>query len=39
MMLIIIPFFIAFSMAENPNSPIANIAALLPFSFNHGYAR
>jgi len=32
MMLIIIPFFIAFSMAENPNSPIANIAALLPFS-------
>jgi ABC-2 type transport system permease protein len=32
MMLILIPFFIALSMMENPNSPIANIAALLPFS-------
>lgn len=32
MMLIIIPLFIAFSMMENPNSPIANIASLLPFS-------
>jgi len=32
MMLILIPFFIAMSMMENPNSPIANIAALLPFS-------
>jgi ABC-2 type transport system permease protein len=32
MMLIIIPLFIAFSMMENPNSPIANIASILPFS-------
>ncbi len=32
MMLILIPFFIAFSMLENPNSPIANIASLLPFA-------
>jgi len=32
MMLIIIPLFIAISMMENPNSPIANIASLLPFS-------
>jgi len=32
MILILIPFFIALSMMENPNSPIANIAALLPFS-------
>ena len=32
MMLIMIPFFIAISMMENPNSPIANIASLLPFS-------
>jgi ABC-2 type transport system permease protein len=32
MLLIIIPFFMAFSMMENPNSPIANVAALLPFA-------
>lgn len=32
MMLILIPFFMAFSMLENPNSPIANIASLLPFA-------
>jgi ABC-2 type transport system permease protein len=32
MILILVPFFIALSMMENPNSPIANIAALLPFS-------
>ena len=32
MMLIIIPLFIAISMMENPNSPIANVASLLPFS-------
>ena len=32
MMLIMIPFFIALSLSENPNSPIANVAALLPFS-------
>lgn len=32
MLLIIIPFFIAISMMENPNSPIANIASILPFS-------
>lgn len=32
MILIMIPFFIAISMMENPNSPIANIASLLPFS-------
>ena len=32
MILILVPFFIALSMMENPNSPIANIASLLPFS-------
>jgi len=32
LMLLIIPFLIAMSMMRNPNSPIANIAALLPFS-------
>lgn len=32
MMLIIIPFFIALSMMENPNGPIANIAAIIPFT-------
>jgi len=32
MMLIIIPFLIAISMMQNPNSPIANITALLPFT-------
>ncbi len=32
MILIMVPFFIAISMMENPNSPIANIASLLPFS-------
>lgn len=32
MILIIIPFFIAISMMENPNSPIANVASLLPFA-------
>ena len=32
MLLIIIPFLVAMSMMENPNSPIANIAALLPFA-------
>jgi ABC-2 type transport system permease protein len=32
MMLIIIPFLIAMSMMQNPNSPIANIAAILPFT-------
>lgn len=32
MLLIIIPFLVAISMMENPNSPIANIAALLPFA-------
>ncbi len=32
MMLIMIPFFIALSMMDNPNSPIANISALLPFA-------
>ena len=32
MMLIIIPFFIALSMMENPNRPIAEIASLFPFA-------
>jgi ABC-2 type transport system permease protein len=32
MMLVIIPFLIAMSMAQNPNSPIANAAALIPFT-------
>ncbi|MDP3443509.1 MAG: ABC transporter permease, partial [Ignavibacteria bacterium] len=32
MMLIIIPFFIAISMMENPNKPYAEIASLIPFS-------
>jgi len=32
MLLIIIPFLMALSMMENPNSPIANVAALLPFT-------
>jgi ABC-2 type transport system permease protein len=32
MLLIMIPFFIALSMMQNPNNPIANIASLLPFS-------
>lgn len=32
MMLIIIPFFIAMSMMENPNKPYAEIASLVPFS-------
>jgi len=32
MMLIMIPFFIALSMMENPNSPIANIASLFPLA-------
>ncbi len=32
MLLIIIPFLIAMSMMQNPNSPIANAAALLPFT-------
>ncbi|MFA7229274.1 MAG: ABC transporter permease [Melioribacteraceae bacterium] len=32
MMLIMIPFFIAISMMENPNSPIGNVTALLPFT-------
>jgi ABC-2 type transport system permease protein len=32
MMLIIIPFFIALSMMENPNSAIAKIASFVPFA-------
>lgn len=32
MMLIMIPFFVAMSMMQNPNSPIGNVAALLPFA-------
>ncbi|MBX3006517.1 MAG: ABC transporter permease [Melioribacteraceae bacterium] len=32
MMLIIIPFFIAISMMENPNKPYAEIASMIPFS-------
>lgn len=32
MLLIIIPFLIAISMMQNPNSPIANAAAILPFT-------
>ncbi len=31
-MLVVIPLFIAVSMMENPNSPIANISALIPFT-------
>lgn len=31
MLLIIIPFLMAISMLENPNSPINNVASLLPF--------
>lgn len=30
MLLIMIPFFIAISMMQNPNSPIANVTSLLP---------
>ncbi|MCL4549336.1 MAG: ABC transporter permease [Bacteroidetes bacterium] len=32
MLLIIIPFLVAMSMMQNPNSPIANVAALVPFT-------
>ena len=32
MMLIMIPFFVAMSMMQNPNSPIGNVTALLPFT-------
>jgi ABC-2 type transport system permease protein len=32
MLLIIIPFFIAFSMIENPNSAIAKISSFIPFA-------
>lgn len=32
MMLIMIPFFIAMSMVENPTNPVANIASMFPFS-------
>lgn len=32
MLLIIIPFFIAFSMIENPNSVIAKISSFVPFA-------
>jgi ABC-2 type transport system permease protein len=32
MLLIIIPFFIAFSMIENPNSAIAKISSFVPFA-------
>jgi ABC-2 type transport system permease protein len=32
MMLIIIPFFIAISMMENPNKPYVEIASLFPFA-------
>lgn len=32
MLLIMIPFFVAMSMMQNPNSPIANVTALLPFT-------
>jgi len=32
MLSIVIPFFIALSMVENPNNPIANIASLFPFA-------
>lgn len=32
MLLIIIPFLVAMSMMQNPNSPIANAAALIPFT-------
>jgi len=32
MLLIMIPFFIAMSMIENPSNPVASIASMLPFS-------
>jgi len=32
MMLIMIPFFIAMSMIENPSNPVASVASMLPFS-------
>ncbi len=32
LMLIMIPFFIAFSLQSNPNSPIATIASMFPFA-------
>lgn len=32
MILIIVPFLVAMSMMQNPNSPMANTAALLPFT-------
>ncbi len=32
MMLIIIPFFIALAMMQNPNSAIANISSMVPFA-------
>lgn len=32
LMLIMIPFFVAMSLMQNPNSPIANVTALLPFT-------
>ncbi len=32
MMLIMIPFFVAMAMMQNPNSPIGNVSALLPFT-------
>jgi ABC-2 type transport system permease protein len=32
MMLVMIPFFIAMAMLENPNSPIGSVASFLPFT-------
>jgi len=32
MLLIMIPFFIAMSMIENPSNPVASISSMLPFS-------
>lgn len=32
MLLIMIPFFIAMSMIENPSNPVASVASMLPFS-------
>jgi ABC-2 type transport system permease protein len=32
MMLIMIPFFIAMSMIENPSNPVASVASMLPFA-------
>lgn len=32
MLLIIIPFFISFSMIKNPSSPLAEISSMLPFA-------